>query len=95
MTDTHEVNQISSLNQYRFFLKDTIRQHIDFSQTEQSRGVAPPPDPASPYFGHMVLREGGREREVLVEATVGASRARESTATMTRECGPSRPAICV
>ena len=27
----------------REFLKDTIRQEVDFSQTEQSRGMAPPP----------------------------------------------------
>ena len=31
------------LDQYREFLKDTIRQRVDFSQTDQSRGVAPPP----------------------------------------------------
>lgn len=28
---------------YRNFLKDTIRQRIDFRRTDQSRGVAPPP----------------------------------------------------
>ncbi len=33
----------SELERYRDFLKDTIRQHIDFSRTEQSRGVPPPP----------------------------------------------------
>ncbi len=32
-----------SLDQCRNFLKDTIRQRIDFSQTDQSRGVPPPP----------------------------------------------------
>jgi len=31
------------LDQYRYFLKDTVRLTIDFSQTDQSRGVAPPP----------------------------------------------------
>jgi SagB-type dehydrogenase family enzyme len=31
------------LDQYREFLKDTIRQRVDFSQTDQSRGVPPPP----------------------------------------------------
>ncbi len=31
------------LERCRYFLKDTIRLQIDFSQTEQSRGVAPPP----------------------------------------------------
>jgi SagB-type dehydrogenase family enzyme len=29
--------------QYRYFLKDTVRRTIDFSMTDQSRGVAPPP----------------------------------------------------
>ena len=33
----------SFLEQRREFLKDTIRQKIDFSQTDQRRGVAPPP----------------------------------------------------
>jgi len=33
----------SLMTQYREFLKDTIRLKIDFSQTDQSRGVAPPP----------------------------------------------------
>jgi SagB-type dehydrogenase family enzyme len=33
----------SPLDQYREFLKDTIRQKVDFSQTGQSRGVSPPP----------------------------------------------------
>lgn len=31
------------LDKFRYFLKDTVRQTIDFSMTEQSRGVPPPP----------------------------------------------------
>jgi len=31
------------LKRYREFLKDTIRRKIDFSRTDQSRGVSPPP----------------------------------------------------
>jgi SagB-type dehydrogenase family enzyme len=31
------------LQQYRSFLKDTIRKQIDFSTTDQNRGVVPPP----------------------------------------------------
>ena len=31
------------LDRCREFLKDTVRQQIDFTQTEQSRGVAMPP----------------------------------------------------
>lgn len=31
------------MQQYRSFLKDTIRKHIDFSKTGQNRGIDPPP----------------------------------------------------
>jgi len=34
---------VTPMEQYRFFLKDTIRRTVDFSQTDQSRGVPPPP----------------------------------------------------
>ena len=39
---------------YRSFLKDSIRKDIDFSQTDQNRGIAPPPV-EKPY-----LKEGKR-----------------------------------
>jgi SagB-type dehydrogenase family enzyme len=32
-----------SLRQYRYFLKDSIRKRVDFSQTDQNRGVDVPP----------------------------------------------------
>jgi hypothetical protein len=32
-----------SIDQYRYFLKDTIRQEIDFAKSDQNRGVPPPP----------------------------------------------------
>jgi SagB-type dehydrogenase family enzyme len=35
--------QESSLEQYRYFLKDTVRKTVDFSATDQSLGVPPPP----------------------------------------------------
>jgi len=35
--------QESSMEKYRYFLKDSIRKVIDFSQTDQSRGNPPPP----------------------------------------------------
>jgi SagB-type dehydrogenase family enzyme len=35
--------QKPTLDQCRYFLKDTIRQQIDFSQTDQHRGIPPPP----------------------------------------------------
>jgi len=31
------------MEKYRYFLKDTVRQTVDFSQTDQHRGVPPPP----------------------------------------------------
>ncbi len=31
------------LRTFRFFLKDSIRKRVDFSQTDQNRGVEPPP----------------------------------------------------
>ncbi len=31
------------IKDYKYFLKDTIRKQTDFSQTAQSRGIAPPP----------------------------------------------------
>jgi SagB-type dehydrogenase family enzyme len=31
------------INTYRSFLKDSIRKVVDFSQTDQNRGIAPPP----------------------------------------------------
>ncbi len=32
-----------TIEDYRYFLKDSIRKEIDFSDTDQSRGVPPPP----------------------------------------------------
>ena len=34
---------MNEIEKYRFFLKDTIRQHINFRTTDQSRGVPAPP----------------------------------------------------
>ncbi|MGA1843850.1 MAG: SagB/ThcOx family dehydrogenase [bacterium] len=31
------------LKKYRYFLKDSVRKTIDFSQTDQSKGIPPPP----------------------------------------------------
>jgi len=38
-----EIMDQDLINTYRLFLKDSIRKIIDFSQTDQSRGIAPPP----------------------------------------------------
>ena len=31
------------MKKYRYFLKDSIRKTIDFSETDQSKGIPPPP----------------------------------------------------
>ncbi|MFO7666033.1 MAG: SagB/ThcOx family dehydrogenase [Desulfobacterales bacterium] len=46
----------SIIQQYRYFLKDTIRKHIDFSETDQNRGIAPPPI-QKPYTDNAVIKE--------------------------------------
>ena len=50
------MNKNELIDHFRFFLKDTIRKNLDFSQTDQNRGVAPPPlekpfDPAAKRIG--------------------------------------------
>ncbi len=35
--------QESPIQQFRFFLKDNVRKNVDFSETDQSRGVSAPP----------------------------------------------------
>lgn len=44
------------MQQYRYFLKDTIRKHIDFSKTDQNRGIEPPPI-QKPFAEHAVITE--------------------------------------
>jgi len=52
----------SSLRQQRYFLKDSIRLEIDFSQTDQSRGARPPPieKPFGPDAVRIELTPPGR-----------------------------------
>jgi SagB-type dehydrogenase family enzyme len=53
---------LPSLDQQRYFLKDSIRLEIDFSQTDQSRGVTPPPieKPFRPDAVRIELPPAGR-----------------------------------
>ena len=39
----HEKMEKELISQYRSFLKDSVRKVIDFSQTDQNGGIAPPP----------------------------------------------------
>jgi hypothetical protein len=47
----------------RFFLKDTVRQRIDFSRTGQSRGVRPS------FSGRLLGVDGEEEFTVYIVAT--------------------------
>ena len=45
----------STITTYRAFLKDSLRLQIDFSQTDQHRGVAPPPLQKPPAAGQALI----------------------------------------
>ena len=71
----------------RFFLKDTIRQQIDFSRTEQSRNLPAPPlqKPCAPDVTRVDLPDGQAALERLGrmpvgEAIVGRSSVRQYAA---------------
>ena len=59
----------TSLEHYRYFLKDSVRLTIDFSQTDQSRGVAPPPieKPFAPEGKRIDLAKGNWRDTASVE----------------------------
>ncbi len=59
----------------RFFLKDTIRLQVDFSTTDQSRGVAAPPlqTPCAPEVPRVDLPEGRAVLEHLAGMHLGAA----------------------
>ena len=67
-------------DQYREFLKDTIRQRIDFSQTDQSRGVPPPPleKPFSVEATRIKLAQPGQWQGIGQMDLLTAIRRRES-----------------
>jgi len=70
----------------RSFLKDSIRQQVDFSQTEQSRGLPPPPKqlPAPPDAARVDLPDGAAALARLARLPVGEAIAhRESVRRFT------------
>jgi SagB-type dehydrogenase family enzyme len=75
----------SALDQYRYFLKDTIRQEIDFSQTDQNRGVSPPPveKPLAPGANRVDLPPVDKQLGKLDLATAIGNR--ESRRSFTAE----------
>jgi SagB-type dehydrogenase family enzyme len=75
------------IDQYRYFLKDSIRLSIDFSQTDQSRGVPPPPiqKPYPPDAARVDLSPVGQWHNVPRVDLEDAIRNRESRRNFTRQ----------
>jgi SagB-type dehydrogenase family enzyme len=75
------------IDRYRYFLKDSIRLSIDFSQTDQSRGVPPPPveKPYSADAHRVDLPPTGQWNNVPRVDLEDAIRQRESRRNFTRE----------
>lgn len=72
---THE-----QLRQYRFYLKDTVRKMVDFSQTDQHRGVPPPPvqKPCPPDVERVALPDMSRFRQICRIDLLSALERRQS-----------------
>ncbi len=79
----HVMANPSELDRYREFLKDTIRQRIDFSQTGQSRRIEPPPPekPAPPDAPRIDLVPPDGWSEIGRVDLVAAMRNRKSRRT--------------
>lgn len=69
------------LEAHRFFLKDEVRQMVDFSETEQSRRMPPPPL-QKPVPDDAVLKNlprGGKAMDSYCQMSVGEAIARRSS----------------
>lgn len=68
------------LEQYRSFLKDRIRLEIDFSATDQSRGIPPPPaeKPSPPGAQRIELTANGQWKSIVPKDLTEAIAARQS-----------------
>ena len=69
------------IENYRNFLKDSIRKTIDFSMTDQSRGIKPPPaeKPCNPDDKKITLIRPGEWKsihEASVESAIGRRKSR-------------------
>lgn len=75
------------LQRFRYFLKDDIRQRIDFAMTAQSRGVHPPPvaKPCPPGIKQMELVKPGSWQGIGRIDLEAAIRARQSERRFRRE----------
>jgi len=69
-----------TLEKYRYFLKDTVRQIIDFSRTDQARRVPPPPleKPFSAHATRIDLLPPGRWQGIAQVDLTSAIRQRRS-----------------
>jgi len=70
-------------HEYRDFLKDSIRKSVDFSLTEQSRGIEPPPPqkPCPPGANKIALATSGAWKsipELSLEKAIAQRRSRRS-----------------
>ena len=68
------------LSQFRYFLKDSVRKTIDFSRTDQSRGIAAPPvqKPCAPDAECLALPGPDGFDELCRIGLLDAIRSRES-----------------
>src|SRR5208283_631932 len=68
----------SSRDRFRDFLKDTVRQEVNFNNTDQNRGIAPPPlekpVPAGAQCIDLVPFEKLRDMSVVDVVTAIANR---------------------
>ncbi|HNQ02807.1 MAG TPA: SagB/ThcOx family dehydrogenase, partial [Syntrophales bacterium] len=75
------------IEQFRYFLKDSIRKKIDFALTDQNRGVAPPPiEKPFPADGVRIdLAKYGQWRDIPNVDLAKAIRNRKSRRVYTRQ----------
>ncbi|MCM8812305.1 MAG: SagB/ThcOx family dehydrogenase [Candidatus Omnitrophica bacterium] len=66
--------------QYREFLKDTVRRRVDFSKTDQGRGIPPPPfeKAADPQAARIVLPKRAQWTRIGSVDLAGAMNSRRS-----------------
>lgn len=71
---------MKSIDEYRGFLKDDLRKEIDFSQTDQRRGVEPPPiqKPYNPDASIIELPHRGEWTSINDPGLIAAMAARKS-----------------
>ena len=72
--------QESRMEKFRYFLKDSVRLTVDFSQTDQSRGASPPPieKPFDPNAMRIDLVKAEQWKEIQPIDLLTAIERRES-----------------